>query len=104
MNSNLPLFLSSGMRFTLVGSSVPSAFVLWIMRELPPVQVAHKPEESGTIAFIRESGGPVNVNQPHSWTTSVATSTQSGNQVPLYARLLQLHVSSKYNSTISGPS
>ncbi|KAK4769991.1 hypothetical protein SAY87_030523 [Trapa incisa] len=49
--------------YYFIGSSVPSAFVLWIMRELPPVQLTHKPEESGTIAFIRESREPVNVNQ-----------------------------------------
>lgn len=94
--SNLP-FISQfwnviQMLVTLVGSSVPSAFVLWVMRELPPAQPVHKPEESGVIVFIRESRESVDVNQPQSWTTSVATSTQSGNQVPLFGFLLQLYL------------
>ncbi|XP_031394848.1 tobamovirus multiplication protein 1-like isoform X2 [Punica granatum] len=67
--------------YYFIGSSVPSAFVLWVMRDLPPGQVAHKPEESGRIAFMRESIESVNVNQPQCWTATVATSTRPGNQI-----------------------
>ncbi|PWA48565.1 concanavalin A-like lectin/glucanase domain, Serine/threonine-protein kinase pim-1/2/3 [Artemisia annua] len=37
---------------TIFGSSVPSAFVLWIMRELPPSMAISVPVETRTLAFV----------------------------------------------------
>jgi hypothetical protein len=59
------------------GSSIPSAVVLWVMRELPPAEAADVVEESSTIAFVPNSS--VVVHHPQRWTT--ATSVQ--NQVPI---------------------
>lgn len=63
------------------GSSVPSAFVLFVMRELPPPPMINRQEESTTIAFI--SDGSVAAH-PRCWTT--ATSVQ--NQVLILLTLL----------------
>ncbi|XP_038981488.1 tobamovirus multiplication protein 3-like isoform X2 [Phoenix dactylifera] len=41
--------------YYFIGSSVPSGFILWVMRELPPHLAAHRPEESREVTFIRES-------------------------------------------------
>lgn len=41
----------------LSGSSVPSGFVLWVMREMPPSLVvdSHRISESTIVTFIRET-------------------------------------------------
>lgn len=65
------------MRCFLLGSCVPSAFVLWIMRELPPPIKVHKQEQSTAVAFI--SYGAASPQQPQRW----ATATNSKNQVSL---------------------
>lgn len=57
------------------GSWVPSAFVLWFMRELPPPITNRQREQSTTIAFISHAG--VGPQHPHQW----ATVTSSNNQV-----------------------
>ncbi|KAL5582570.1 hypothetical protein UlMin_015012 [Ulmus minor] len=51
--------------YYFIGSMVPSAFVLWIMRELPPT-VTHRQEQSRIITFITRQG--------------YATATSSNNQ------------------------
>ncbi|XP_044460564.1 tobamovirus multiplication protein 1-like isoform X2 [Mangifera indica] len=53
---------------------VPSAFVLWVMRELPALAVNIREDESRTIAFIHDSSAAA-IHQPGHWTTG--TSTQS---------------------------
>jgi hypothetical protein len=66
------------MRYFLLGSCVPSAFVLWIMRELPPpIKKVHKEEQSRAVTFI--SYGAAVPQQPLRW----ATATSSKNQVSL---------------------
>lgn len=65
------------MRLSLLGCSVPSASVLWNMRELPPPIKIHKQEQSGAIAFI--SHGAVATLPPQRWTNA----TSSKNQVSL---------------------
>lgn len=65
----------------VLGSSVPSAFVLWVMRELPPVVVTNRQDESRTIAFIHDSSAAA-IDQPQRWTT--ATSTQNQVHVPSF--------------------
>ncbi|KAK8664592.1 hypothetical protein V6N13_084373 [Hibiscus sabdariffa] len=41
--------------YYFIGSSVPSAFVLWVMRELPPMSIANTQEESTTVTFIADN-------------------------------------------------
>ncbi|GAY35101.1 hypothetical protein CUMW_014280 [Citrus unshiu] len=62
--------------YYFVGSSVPSAFVLWEMRDLPPFVVANRQDESRTITFIRDSSAAVNHRQR--WTTATSAQNQCG--------------------------
>jgi hypothetical protein len=57
----------------LPGSSTPSAFILWIMRELPPLKAAIL-QEASTITFIADSSAVI--DHPHRWTTSTSLQNQ----------------------------
>ncbi|KAK8678121.1 hypothetical protein V6N13_143632 [Hibiscus sabdariffa] len=61
--------------YYFIGSSVPSAFVLWVMRELPPVSKANIKEESTTVTFITDSSGEICRQQ--SWTAAASSQIQS---------------------------
>ncbi|KAI4368098.1 hypothetical protein MLD38_016698 [Melastoma candidum] len=62
--------------YYFVGSSIPSAFLLWVMRELPQPLSPSIREEPATIAFITDHS--VSVHCPPQWTTAL----NSQNQVP----------------------
>lgn len=62
------------MRLSLLGCSVPSAVVLWNMRELPPPIKIHKQEQSRAIAFI--SHGAVATHPPQRWTNATSSKNQ----------------------------
>ncbi|KAG6642192.1 tobamovirus multiplication protein 1-like isoform X1 [Carya illinoinensis] len=62
----------------LRGSSIPSAFILWIMRELPPSVVANI-REASTIAFIADSSPSVH----HPWCWTAATQNQISRASPI---------------------
>ena len=66
------------------GSSVPSAFLLWVMRELPPSLTTDIYVESRPVSFISDSPEPV--NRPQRWTTA----TSSRNQVQLFTKLFSV--------------
>jgi hypothetical protein len=57
----------------LVGSSVPSGFVLWIMRDLPHRQVVERPTESRVVTLFRER--PSTTQDPQ-WRTAVTSSNK----------------------------
>ncbi|KAL3520186.1 hypothetical protein ACH5RR_018335 [Cinchona calisaya] len=59
--------------YYFLGSSIPSAFVLWVMRELPPPLVTNREEESRTIAFISDSSVTVH---PQRWTAAASLQNQ----------------------------
>ncbi|KAF7149943.1 hypothetical protein RHSIM_Rhsim02G0155900 [Rhododendron simsii] len=59
--------------YYLIGSSLPSAYVLWVMRELPPSIVVTVVEESRTIAFIHDSAATIN---PQRWTAATSLQNQ----------------------------
>lgn len=63
--------------YYFIGSSVPSGFVLWIMREMPPRLVADsdRPAPSTIVTFIRERSTPT---QNPQWRASVASSQNKG--------------------------
>ncbi|RHN62868.1 hypothetical protein MtrunA17_Chr4g0052091 [Medicago truncatula] len=63
--------------YFFVGSSIPSAVVLWVMRELPPAEAADVVEESSTIAFVANSS--VAAHHPRSWTTATSMQNQKNN-------------------------
>ena len=48
------------------GSTIPSAFVLWIMRELPPWIAASSQEQTRTITFVCDDAATV--HRPQEWT------------------------------------
>lgn len=56
------------------GSSVPSAFVLWVMREMPPAVVDNRQAQSRTVTFIDDR--PVGTHQAHRWTTATSSQNQ----------------------------
>nr|GMD06728.1 tobamovirus multiplication protein 1 [Ipomoea batatas] len=66
--------------YYFIGSSVPSAFVLWVMRELPPLLVTQSQQESRTIAFISDSSVTVH---PQRWTTVASMQNQASRASPI---------------------
>ncbi|XP_027770609.1 tobamovirus multiplication protein 1 isoform X2 [Solanum pennellii] len=66
--------------YYFIGSSVPSAFVLWVMRELPPPLVTFSQQESRTIAFINDSSATV---QPQRWTAAASVQNQVSRASPI---------------------
>ncbi|KAK2642776.1 hypothetical protein Ddye_024539 [Dipteronia dyeriana] len=60
--------------YYFVGSSVPSACVLWVMRDLPPEVVASRQDESTTITFIHDSSAAI--HHPQHWTTATSVQNQ----------------------------
>jgi hypothetical protein len=65
--------------YYFIGSSIPSVFVLWVMRELPPSSVANMQEER-TIVFI--SDGSV-TSHPQRWTAATSSHNQVSRASPI---------------------
>ncbi|XP_022994826.1 tobamovirus multiplication protein 1-like [Cucurbita maxima] len=61
--------------YYFIGSSIPSAFVLWIMRELPPWIAASAQERVGTITFVHDDSAAV--RRPQHWTLTMNSSEPS---------------------------
>ncbi|XWS15949.1 hypothetical protein CRYUN_Cryun34aG0045400 [Craigia yunnanensis] len=67
--------------YYFIDSSVPSAFVLWVMRELPPMSIANIQEESMTVTFITDSSAEI--HYPQSWTTAASSQNQVSRGSPI---------------------
>lgn len=67
--------------YYFIGCSVPSAVVLWNMRELPPPIKIHKQEQSRAIAFI--SHGAVATHPPQRWTNATSSKNQASRASPI---------------------
>lgn len=67
--------------YYFVGSSIPSAVVLWVMRELPSAEAAGIPEESSTIAFVADSS--IAIHHPQRWTTATSMQNQTSRASPI---------------------
>ncbi|XAR72448.1 hypothetical protein NMG60_11019088 [Bertholletia excelsa] len=65
--------------YCLKGSSIPSALLLWFMRELPPVMI-NVQEESRTIAFIHDSSVAIH---PQCWTATAILHNQVSTASPI---------------------
>lgn len=65
--------LQSQRKTIYAGSSVPSAFLLFVMRELPPPVVINRQEESRTITFIASGSGETQYPQ---WTAAMSAQNQ----------------------------
>ncbi|XP_024022176.1 tobamovirus multiplication protein 1 isoform X2 [Morus notabilis] len=61
--------------YYFVGFSIPSAFLLWVMREVPPLVTTNVQEESATLTFI--SDGSAAIQNPQRWTTVTSISRAS---------------------------
>ncbi|KAL4387834.1 hypothetical protein GQ457_09G003630 [Hibiscus cannabinus] len=59
--------------YYFIGSSMPSAFVLWVMRELPPMSIANTQEDSMTITFIADNSA----HRTQNWTTPSSSPNQA---------------------------
>ncbi|XP_027916223.1 tobamovirus multiplication protein 1 isoform X3 [Vigna unguiculata] len=67
--------------YYFVGSSIPSAVILWVMRELPPAEAAGVPEESRTITFVADSS--IAIHHPQRWTTATSMQNQISRASPI---------------------
>ncbi|KAK4259244.1 hypothetical protein QN277_005592 [Acacia crassicarpa] len=61
--------------YYFVGSSIPSAMLLWVMRESPPAETSSTVEEPSTLAFVGDN--PVIVQNPQRWTTATSMQNQA---------------------------
>ncbi|CAL1410539.1 unnamed protein product [Linum trigynum] len=85
--------------YYFIGSSVPSAFLLWIMRELPPPLVSNVPEESTTITFVSDSAGVM--HNPQRWTTSASLQNQRGEKLAILSPEARQRLSGSKSSSSS---
>ncbi|CAI9296087.1 unnamed protein product [Lactuca saligna] len=67
--------------YHFIGSSIPSGFVLWVMRELPPSVAVNVPEESRTLAFVSDYS--TTITQPQHCTT-ITTAQNQGSRASQY--------------------
>ncbi|CAN0853932.1 hypothetical protein LINGRAHAP2_LOCUS5768 [Linum grandiflorum] len=89
--------------YYFIGSSVPSAVLLWVMRDLPPAVVSSVPEESTTITFVRDNAGVGVIHNPQRWTTPASSPTQRGEkQRPLLSEESRQRISGSRSSSSSG--
>ncbi|XXG67732.1 hypothetical protein AAC387_Pa06g1003 [Persea americana] len=61
--------------YYFIGSSVPSAFVLWVMREMPPQLGAKGLTQTRVVTFIRDN--PVTNPHPQCWTAATSSKNQA---------------------------
>ncbi|KAK3165456.1 hypothetical protein QOZ80_1AG0033390 [Eleusine coracana subsp. coracana] len=66
--------------YYFIGSSVPSGFVLWIMRDMPHRQAVERPIESRVITLFRER--PSTTQDPQ-WRTAVTSSNKALKSSPI---------------------
>lgn len=80
---------------TLAGSSIPSGFVLWVMKDIPHRQTVERPTQSRVVTLFRDRPSPT---QDPQWRTAV-TSSNKVLAVLRYSikihRFLPLHTSNK---------
>ncbi|KAL5731864.1 hypothetical protein ACHQM5_004552 [Ranunculus cassubicifolius] len=67
--------------YYFIGSSIPSAFVLWVMRELPPAVAIHSEEQSSIVTYI--SDAPSITQNPQRWTTATSSQNQASRASPI---------------------
>ncbi|XP_062075609.1 uncharacterized protein LOC133779696 [Humulus lupulus] len=69
--------------YYFVGSSIPSAFLLWVMREAPPLITAYVQQESATLTFVSDSIAAI--PNPQHWTTAPSVRNQFCIILPSYS-------------------
>ncbi|KAL6500732.1 hypothetical protein OROHE_025529 [Orobanche hederae] len=76
--------------YYFVGSSLPSAFILLVMRELPPPVLINRPQDSRTITFITSDGSleTHHHHHPPRWTAATSVQNQSDFKSKPYMKLV----------------
>lgn len=69
--------------YYFVGSSIPSGFVLWVMRDLPPSLATNIQEDLGILTFINDGGSVVHHPHPQRWTTATSSQNQISRASPI---------------------
>lgn len=75
---------SSSLNNNFAGYSVPSGFVLWIMKEMPPPVAAERPSQSRVVTFVRDT--TLSAHNPQ-WRTAVASSQDKVCELSLWLGL-----------------
>ncbi|CAJ2634130.1 unnamed protein product [Trifolium pratense] len=97
LNTDIPLFYHWHLKFIygvkafvylilyyVIGSSLPSAYLLWIIRELPPpITDSIQEEPRGTYTFISHADETSDSNHPRSWTTATSSNSQISRASPI---------------------
>ncbi|XP_004491327.1 tobamovirus multiplication protein 1 isoform X2 [Cicer arietinum] len=97
LNTDIPLFYHWHLKFIygvkafiflilyyFIGSSLPSAYLLWIIRELPPPVTDSKQEEPRrTFTFISHAYETSDSNHPLSWATATSSKNQMSRASPI---------------------
>ncbi|KAL6567313.1 hypothetical protein OROGR_000981 [Orobanche gracilis] len=78
--------------YYFIGSSLPSAFILLVMRELPPPVLINRPQDSRTITFITSDGSSGihhhhHDHHPPRWTAATSVQNQGFKSKP-YMKLV----------------
>ncbi|KAF9592060.1 hypothetical protein IFM89_011810 [Coptis chinensis] len=60
--------------YYFIGSSVPSAYVLWIMRELPPAFAVDSERQSSIVTFMSDT--TVAMHNSQRWTSATSSQNQ----------------------------
>ncbi|XP_061369837.1 tobamovirus multiplication protein 1 [Gastrolobium bilobum] len=90
LNTDIPLFYHWHLKiiygvkafvflilYYFIGSTLPSAYLLWIIRELPPAVTDSIPEQPRTITFISHADGASDSNQTLLWVTRTSSKNQT---------------------------
>ncbi|KAF9590051.1 hypothetical protein IFM89_030363 [Coptis chinensis] len=67
--------------YYFIGSSVPSAYVLWIMRELPPAVAIDSERQSSIVTFMSDTTAAMHNSQR--WTTATSSQNQASRASPI---------------------
>lgn len=67
--------------YYFIGSSTPSGFVLWVMRDLPPTRAATRNDESRIVTFI--SDRTTGIHNPQRWTNVASSQNQNSKASPI---------------------
>ncbi|XP_042482857.1 uncharacterized protein LOC122063209 isoform X2 [Macadamia integrifolia] len=72
--------------YYFIGSSIPSAFVLWVMKEMPPPHTVGRQAQSRIVTFIRDR--PATMHHPQRWTTITSAQNQGKRTLPCRHRYM----------------
>ncbi|KAJ4975074.1 hypothetical protein NE237_000180 [Protea cynaroides] len=67
--------------YYFIGSSVPSAFVLWVMREMPTPHIVGRKAQSTIVTIFRDR--PATMHHPQRWTTATSSQNQASKASPI---------------------